>query len=357
MNRNDIHNESLRQKELLQRYFNGKASPDEQHELEMLALEDPMLAEAMEGFELNPDAVGSKWFNSGGNNTLIAVVLASIVILAGGAFFLLRDDASTAQQATVTAPKIETDKSPVAEPEVVVIESHTTDSSVSITLMEQEQNIPETPVIEDETPDAFVTKIEAPEPVEPQEPSPIDASDDVDRNPKKPGAAIYHVYDYKLVDYRGLRKNHWEEEAIQSGTPASESGFDTANEPLLPSNKVKIAYVDYLQKTMEYFASDNMVQANRRFRVILRHFPEDANALFYGGLAAHYLGENEHGLKRLSVSEKIDIETFHEESRYYAAQCLWELGKKEEAAQEWRKIATDGGFYAEQAEEKLTRIK
>ena len=335
--------------ELIRKYVEGKATPEEQHLLEMRALEDPMLQDALEGYEAFPDALSAT--NGASPKGLSKLwLIVPVALLVAVVWFV--QDKPTSPTASKKAPV----PTPVFEektPTKAVIESHTTDSSVSIMVIET----PEAKDLPDPSKtDAFVFRIEAPAPVAPQKPTPITTEDDEEiKSIRRMGAPIYHVYDYKLVDYRKIRIAYWDAlDPVMGGTPASADGSDDRGNDLEPKTK-RVAYVDFLQETMELFAEGKYPKSIDGFQEILKHFPDDANALFYGGLSALYTDQPEVALDLFTQSSNLMIATFSQESSFYAAQAAYEAGELEKAKAIWTRIASQDGFYKDQAKAKLKK--
>ena len=172
-----------------------------------------------------------------------------------------------------------------------------------------------------------------------------------ERDVMVPGAAIYHLLNYKVVDYRGQREESWEKRELLTGTNAAVS--DSSEEPLIGQQYTQVAYVEYLEQTMERFAEERYSKAERGFKEILLHFPYDANGLFYGGLTAFYQGDYALAAERLNDSRDLAINTFREESEFYLALAWKEMGEVEQAETLLQEIIAKNGFYVERASEVL----
>lgn len=341
---------------LLRKYFDGSATPEEAHLLERRALDDPMLAEAMDGFEAHGypeeailatrqhlrDNYGDHRSNKGRWAIGTLVLVAAVFWYA-----LVRDAGSEENTAASTTVIVEGDGRVKEEPPLPstkhVIEQSATDSSMSFTISE-----PQAEEAKPEPAEHYYTREEAPETLPMIEPVANDsASETKKRTIKLPGAAIYHVFDYKVVDYRKIRIATWTSDQLLGGTSAAQQSAQ--DRPLLLETDKQVTYVDYLKETMALFATEHYKKADRRFIEILRRFEDDANALFYGGMAS--LAQKDYGtaVDRFKRSLNLPINTFHEESRFYLAMALKGQGDLDEANALFEEIAEEGGFYAQRA--------
>ncbi|MCH2197357.1 MAG: hypothetical protein MK081_01130 [Flavobacteriales bacterium] len=359
--------------QLLEAYFNGSLSAEEAHALEMQAMEDPFLAEAMEGFEaagVNPEAstalkqqIHSATQPTRGMTPWLLGVAAVLVVVAG-VWLAIPEEKEDALVETVIEEELEGDleleeelegEVELEESHIEVVDQSQTDSSMTFTIRETMAEVADaTQAVEEVPVERFVERVEAPAPVAPQEPeevSPVDAPEEEERDVMVPGAAIYHLLNYKVVDYRGQREESWEKRELLTGTNAAVS--DSSEEPLIGQQYTQVAYVEYLEQTMERFAEERYSKAERGFKEILLHFPYDANGLFYGGLTAFYQGDYALAAERLNDSRDLAINTFREESEFYLALAWKEMGEVEQAETLLQEIIAKNGFYVERASEVL----
>ncbi|WP_306641361.1 tetratricopeptide repeat protein [Sanyastnella coralliicola] len=366
--------------QLLETYFNGSLSAEEAHALEMQAMEDPFLAEAMEGFEaagVNPEAsaalkqqIHSATQPTGGLTPWL-LGMAAVLVVAAGVWLAIPEEKEDALVETLIEEESEreleleeeardahvhpyTDEE-LEESHIEVVDQSQTDSSMTFTIRETMAEVADAAQAVEEVPvEHFVERVEAPAPVAPQEPeevSPVDAPEEEERDVMIPGAAIYHLLNYKVVDYRGQREESWEKRELLTGTNAAIS--DSSEEPLIGQQYTQVAYVEYLEQTMERFAEERYSKAERGFKEILLHFPYDANGLFYGGLTAFYQGDYALAAERLDDSRDLAINTFREESEFYLALAWKEMGEAEQAETLLQEIIAKNGFYAKRASEVL----
>ncbi|MES2800475.1 MAG: tetratricopeptide repeat protein [Bacteroidota bacterium] len=169
------------------------------------------------------------------------------------------------------------------------------------------------------------------------------------------GKEIY-LSDLKLLDYRAYRSKPTilSQQAILTGSPASESGFDTKSESSFEWKNVEIPYVDYLEKTMILFAKGNNKKALTRFEEILKTYPDDVNALFYAGLCYYNLGEFDKAIQAFTLCGASKYMNFSEEAEWYMAKSFSAAKNIIEAKKLFEKIAGQNGYYAKNAKTILT---
>ena len=243
--------------------------------------------------------------------------------------------------------------------EMKMVHAGKTDSSISFAF-EVDENL-EQP----ESPERFV-KVERQEEIPPLATplknfdsllavSSTDNSIDVER-PK--GNSIYHIENYKVVDYRQLRSVLFTEQSrLPGGLPPSAENEEDTGRHLLPNkNKEEVAYTEFLEQAMIRFANGQFTRALADFEIILGNYPNDANALFYGGLSAYNSGAYSKAEELLKKSHESSISTFSEESEFYLAKSLLAQGKSVEAEELFHAVVAKRGFYYEQAKALLKTI-
>lgn len=171
---------------------------------------------------------------------------------------------------------------------------------------------------------------------------------------KKLGKEIY-VHELKILDYRSYR----EKPAIKSlqmntltGTPANLDGKESTSEEE-SWTQVEVPYHDYIKQTIKQFSKGNYKAALNRSQTILETYPDDLNALFYGGLCAYNLRDPETSIALLSRALKAGFSNFDEEAQWYLAQAYEMKGDKQQAKDIYQQIADANGYYAKSAAKKL----
>ena len=172
---------------------------------------------------------------------------------------------------------------------------------------------------------------------------------------KKHGKEIY-LNDFKLLDYRfyRARPDIHSEQIILSGTPA-DNGLENVEIDKNNWKAIDIPYHDYIEQTVEQFKNGNYKQTLNRTQHILNFYPDDINALFYGGLCLYNLNEMDQAIESFLKVTSNPFDNFDEEAQWYIANA-YELKNEKSKAREWfLLIVNQKGFYAKQAEKMLKK--
>ena len=161
------------------------------------------------------------------------------------------------------------------------------------------------------------------------------------------------LYDLKLIDYRAYRSKPTikSKQLIMNSTPANKEDKYSKEEFEDESSWkiIDIPYIEYIEKSMEIFATGNDKKALSRFEIILNTYPTDINANFYGGLCYFNLGEYK---KAQIIFEKCinsEFINFSEEVDWYLAKSYLANNEKEKAKVILNKIQSQKGYYSKQA--------
>ncbi|MGV3631848.1 MAG: tetratricopeptide repeat protein [Bacteroidota bacterium] len=171
-------------------------------------------------------------------------------------------------------------------------------------------------------------------------------------------AAEMYAHDLLLVDYRKYRSKPAikTQQAIITGTPANmESQQDEIEES--EWRQVDVPYIDYVSKTMGIFARGNYKKALTRYLEILKTYPDDLNASFYGALCYYNLGEFDKAYQLFSTCKNHKFNNFYEESAWYGAKSLLAVKETEKAKIQLEEIISGKGFYAEKAKTELDHLR
>ena len=145
------------------------------------------------------------------------------------------------------------------------------------------------------------------------------------------------IKNFKVIDYRYYRKG---ERVAGAAVSENEMG----------EQELKIPYINLLNKAIEDFAQQDYKLALLHFDEILQTYPDDANALFYGGMCLYNLRVYEQAESRLLKLQSIPFANFSEEAEWYLLH-VYQQAKKEAAFSSLRKtIIEQKGFYAQKAE-------
>jgi tetratricopeptide (TPR) repeat protein len=152
----------------------------------------------------------------------------------------------------------------------------------------------------------------------------------------KMGRELY-IKNFKVIDYRYYRKG---ERVAGAAVSENEMG----------EQELKIPYINILNKAIEDFAQQDYKLALLHFDEILRTYPDDANALFYGAMCLYNLQEYGQAEGRFLKLQNIPFANFREEGNWYLLR-VYQQTKKEAAFSSLRNsIIEEKGFYAQKAE-------
>lgn len=373
--KSNLEHSALPTADEIRRYHEGELDPHRAHEIEVLSQENPLLAEALEGFSATPayatvpainaaiaqtvgiagtgtsaaaSLVGAStpWWHL--NGWMIGLIVGSAAAV--GTTLYISNDQNTEQKITNDSEKID----------LVVVQS-TTNSN--------EQSIP--PIISENT---TSIKIEAPKNVDKvalnnyasrptaQDISVIDGSkqdvlprpvEDENTLPKKSSTVaikIMHILNYKLADYTEIRTTKWDKFSLDEvGLPANYGSFEERKKYLDEHPEKATPYVEYISQCIKAFDDAKYKLAIQRFGVVLKEYPDDVNAQFYSAMSFYHTSEFEKAIALFAMSEKNMIKTFDEESMFYHAKSLKALGRIEEANAKLEKVILRNGFYIENA--------
>lgn len=350
--------------ERLRKYYNGELSDFQRNALEQEALDDPFLKEAMDGFDANPNSF-NKFYkknkprlseNRGYTLLIGAITLALLFtitlirkqfiptpqVISGGVEHVIPDTTIDYEENfdvyEVIPQELDTLHT-IAANEII--------TSEEIKANKKEIELPKKDVVQNITKDTIL-------PVQINDPVIIDDEytiEEEDIHRTKNGEAISSKYLYNLytVDYSQIRSEHELRYTRfeMGGTPASEEG--NSNTSNLIETEVEIPYFIYLRKSMESFSKNQYKRALNRYLTILEQYPNDLNALFYGGLSFFNLGKYEDAYHFFSKINEVKLDAFKQEAEWYKAKSLIKLKRIPEAKEVLDTIIMQGEFYVEDA--------
>lgn len=156
-----------------------------------------------------------------------------------------------------------------------------------------------------------------------------------------------YLNNLKLIDYRAYRKrSNLTIESIQlTGVPADKE----KEEQTVQDAKVfdlEVAYYDYIKKTTELLNEENYKQALARCNIILAHYPDDLNALFYSGLCYYNLSEYDKSIELFKHCLTNKFSNFDEEAEWMLAKSYEASGDSNKAKAIFQLIKERGGYYS-----------
>ena len=170
------------------------------------------------------------------------------------------------------------------------------------------------------------------------------------KNQKK-GTEIY-FYDVKLIDYRNYRFESKinSNDILLNGTPASLERQNVSEKKIDPTDEQnEIPYITFLEKTIGVFTKGNAKKALTKFELILKNYPTDINANFYGGICYFNLKEYQKAISCFDKCLHSEFNNFNEEAEWYLAKSYLADHQNEKAKNLFKKIIKSGGFYSSQA--------
>ena len=108
-------------------------------------------------------------------------------------------------------------------------------------------------------------------------------------------------------------------------------------------------YEDSLRLALAAFKKNDFKACLAALKKIEASDPIDLNVLFYSGLSHFHLGEYSKAIDCFSSVSTTVNAIFAPEAKWYLAQSLWKSGQKADAQKLFSEIISEGGFYAKRA--------
>jgi len=171
---------------------------------------------------------------------------------------------------------------------------------------------------------------------------------------------VTYLHHFLVVDYRDLYTAGIVKEVIQhdvnSGTPVwLEHKNDEVNavnqDPIVQT--VKIPYLEFLKDAQLKYKKNQYKTSLKDYHRILKQYPQDVNALFYGGLCYYNLNKPNRAVQYFDNVINNSVNTFQQEGEFYKALSLLALNKFGQGNGLLQQIIEKGGYYTEQAKEQL----
>jgi hypothetical protein len=363
-------------------YLNGNLSEEQKIKIERKISQDEFNADALEGLESNPAAlVGYESARetilkkidkkSGGwqfhHTIILSVILVIVTTVLGSKLFPESGNLAIVGEteeldSSFTTPIVQTE---INVAELTDIEIEDAIELPEIHLVKAKEVIITSPVVLDtlsnETKSNNMTfdetvqlikvdPIAAPEKIE------VPTIDKVVYS----NVPLFYAHKFLLVDYSRILND---EPVIQqnefSGTSAAlENKEDQLTEGQLPPEivTIKIPYKDYINETQELFGKNNFKAALKRYKVILKSYPEDLNAHFYSGLCYFNIGKYNLAHQHFTFAEKHAYNAFKIDAEWYNAKTFYMEGKNESCKKVLSKIIEENDYYTEQAKQLLKKL-
>lgn len=337
-------------REQLSAYAEGRLTPEQAREVELHRAADALLDEALEGFEgyrghgleeldrVRPrvNGGGAWWLLAGG--VLVLGLVGSVVLREEASPDVVR--VNPAQEETRQAAPMITEQEiddAVEQPESLLV-GHEVEAlharSVSQERVERER-------------------------VEPMESRSRGVDHDHEQQAPRPSGhprtsvQLIFLHDLKLVDPRELYTGHVVMRLADAGVKARYA--DAVAQQRAGQEVITMSYVEFMDAAMERFSRNDHKGCLDDLRFVLNQYPDDVNALFYAGLCAYNLGLYDHARALLHRAATHPVDVFDEEATWYHALTLERLEEKDAAREAFARIASQDGFYAEAAKERLAK--
>jgi TolA-binding protein len=378
----------------MERYLSGELSKEEMYRIEQKLSDDSFYSDAAEGFEANPGAMAGvvglqqQFYDKinqptnglwNGKNAIITVLSIVTVTALSLLFYQYAQTdeptktGETVEKIPVEPPTPEHGRSglPIAEhpiemtDEVLIEEEKEIEDAV---LIPKDKQITSTKTIENQ-PKIVAANIDEPVATPPVR----DTTEFALMDPKgnnlhaeptinkvvKSNVKTKYMHDFLVVDYSELytsniRKVIWR----NTGTPASVAH---RNDNFIATDvhdvRVEmVSYTDFLRDAMKKFKRNDFKGAMKDYLVIMKHFPNDLNAYFYGGLCYYNINKSKKAIRYFDLAASHTYNTFKQEATWYKALSLLQKGDETRARSIMDDIVSENGFYAEHAKKKLNEF-
>lgn len=372
--------------EELEKYMSGNVTREEQYVIEQKISANQLNAEAIEGYEQNPGAIANidkykeqfKNSSSGTPDWLKApVVVPSLAILVGFIIATLVTVNYLQKRHSNPTELVEAKPQPVTEAEPAYLNNFNDDQQEIVNAAEiaeeaqisykvalenqEEQKAAITPVEEkkvEPTPEkkefkGNITALE-PEHVESEVPT-----QKVRKSSSKSNVMLKYYNDLKTVDYSKFYTQSVNVPGFDLSGVEAKYEYRMQNEDWqkFGANTSRVSYGRFLGDAMQKFSENNFKEALQDYRVVLEQYPEDQNALFYGGLCYYNLGKADKAIQFFKQVERSYINTFYEEAKWYKALSYEQQNDIGNLKFVLNDIIEEEGFYAKKATQKLSSIQ
>ena len=346
--------------EKLKAYAEGRLDAAASHDVEMHLEADPLLRDAAEGLQRSGALVGldnlAQQRPGDGGSAIGAWLIGGLVIVGVMGITVWWHDADRIQRITGAAPPTyDVPSTTTAEPEAAApLAQVEIEAAVEIpeTLLighaptdRHTRAVAETPVVERTLVDRVVphnTTIANGQPAATEKPLPASHH----------SIQLMFLHDLKLVDPKELYATAPLFITEPDHVPASYA--DGSQKAASTKDERRMRYTPFMDAALEKFVQNDHKGCLEELRFLLAQYPDDVNALFYAGLCCYNLGLNERAREFLHRAATHRVDVFDEEAVWYHALTLERLGELQAAQEVYQRIASQGGFYAERATDRLS---
>lgn len=181
------------------------------------------------------------------------------------------------------------------------------------------------------------------------------------------GASYYKVVNYNyesstITEEKNEAKDRKQilEELAESTPPRYGNRFEYETDSLSANDQYSyfLQYDNILEKGIRAYHTKNYSLALQQFELILTTYPEDQNALFYSANTYIETRDFEHAISLLDkILNTSEPEVFNPEAEWIKAKALIDKDQVEQGYQLLEKIASENGFYSDQALQLMKKIK
>lgn len=341
--------------ERLEAYIQGRLSPAEQHDVELLLEESPLHAAAVDGLRTLPDPSFARLHARrprAGRGLSPWIAGAGVLLVAGALVAILNGTEEDPPRTTapderevplVMAPPAPVQPVPLAEitaatelPESLQI-GHAV-AAVASTVERDTSLGTAAPVTLQSRPVQPATDVVAPQ---------LAPVPHVSRGSRP----LVYLRGFKLVDPEDLHAGDPSLEVGINGTPADLDGHDDAQRR--STEEHTMPYLAYFDHALLLFDQGRHKAALSELQTVLAQYPDDLNALFYSGLCCYNLGLFQRAKSLFLATSHHPVGTFNEEALWYHALAVEQEDGPDAADPLFERIAAQGGFYAARAKARM----
>ncbi|MFN8699223.1 MAG: tetratricopeptide repeat protein [Flavobacteriales bacterium] len=338
--------------EELEQYHNGTLTASRCHEIESLALEDPVMADALEGFERVPSfyalppaadvfsdvaapvsSARRTWFKWQLNGWLAGVITGATVI--GGVIVwvvLSHSGKMTEHQQTAQKGSEE-----VASPSEIKendsgVEEITDSTHISHKEAGRDAAISSAKEITGQSGKSDADEKDA-----------RTGQPDLSVSSSLIAASVTYVNGHKVLDYSDAYTSGFPDftEVVLSGGTKYEGGE---------------SYLQFLKGCLDAYESGNFDEAEKAFQWLRETYPDDANATFFVPMCHYHLGRYSEAEEGFRHAMSVLVPTHKDNTRFHLALTLASLNSTEEAIQILEKLSAEGGKMSKEASLELQRL-
>ena len=360
---NIFNSENKLSKEEIKRYLKENLNEKENRIIEGKIESDDFNREAMEGFENTPRSIASfekmekklaakiNGFSYGLNGFIFTAI--AILIIIASTLLITNNDNSNQNTPLKSSSNVITELTDSAidvaevipEPKQLNASKIIVNSPVKIQQNEKQQ----TKTIKERTQQEIKMKM--------REAVKLDV---ININYQRPLSIINstHIYVHELLVYNYKQRGSIVKQVPQFELTGLPAAFEEAknNELELQIHTKETPYFEFLTNALFDFRKNQFKIALKKFKVILKQYPKDINALFYSGLCYYNINKQQKAIEHFSACLNNSYTIFNEEAFWYTAKSLYAKGETKKSKQQLEIIIEKNGFYKKSAESLLKKI-